>query len=52
MTEKSGSSETLLSLYQIPWRRIQRDLYEATVFPSRIIRFVPAVSFVQYEHSY
>ena len=52
MTEKSGSSETLLSLYQIPWRRIQRDLYEATVFPNRIIRLAPAVSFVKYEHSY
>jgi len=41
MAEAAGSSETLVSLYQIPWRRIPRDLYEATVFPSRIFRFVP-----------
>jgi hypothetical protein len=51
MVEAAGSSETLVTLYQIPWRRIQRDLYEATVFPSRIIRFVPVASFVMYEHS-
>jgi hypothetical protein len=52
MTEAAGSSETLVSIYQTPRRRIPRDLYEATVFPRRISRFVPVVSIVKYEHSY
>ena len=31
MTEAAGSSETLVSLYQIPCRRIPKELYEATM---------------------
>jgi hypothetical protein len=51
MTEAADYSETLVSLYQIPWRRIPRNLFEATVFPRRISRSVSVVSIAKYEQS-